>query len=302
MGNNTPTSVRKSYDRVAAEYARNLFHELENKPLDRALLDRFAAETTGRGPVCDMGCGPGDIARYLHDARASVFGLDLSPQMLEQARQLNPDITFTEGDIFALNFETNSLAGIAAFYAIVNLPPESLPLAFSEMQRVLQPEALLLLAFHTGQQVIHVDEMWEQPVSMDFFYFEPAAIRHMLETAGFTIEEIIEREPYAPRSSTKAAGPTSSPASRFVEVIVPRSAPPTYKRKKMPGAPAPVQKQIWVPHSGPPLARVGSTESRTHPTERVQRTRPFANSQAAPHLAFEMWDQQHPHQSFSLTC
>jgi len=197
MGKNTQTSVRKSYDRVAAEYALNLFNELENKPLDRELLDRFAAETTGRGPVCDMGCGPGHIARYLHDVGANVFGLDLSPQMLEQARQLNPDISFTEGNIFALNLESNSLAGIAAFYAIVNLPPDSLPLAFSEMQRVLQPGALLLLAFHTGQEVIHVDQMWGQPVSMDFFYFESSAIQHALETAGFTIEERIEREPYA---------------------------------------------------------------------------------------------------------
>ena len=198
MGKYTQSSVRKSYDRVAAEYARNLFHELENKPLDRALLNRFAAETTGRGRVCDIGCGPGQIARYLHDAGANVFGLDLSPQMLEQARQLNPDISFIEGNIFALNLASNSLTGIAAFYAIVNLPPESLPAAFSEMLRVLRPGGLLLLAFHTGQEIIHVDEMWEQPVSMDFFYFEPAAIRHMLETAGFTIEEIIEREPYAP--------------------------------------------------------------------------------------------------------
>ena len=130
--------------------------------------------------------------------RSNVFGLDLSPQMLQQARQLNPQISFIEGDIFALDLESNLLAGIAAFYAIVNLPPESLPLAFSEMQRVLEPGGLLLLAFHTGQEIIHVDQMWEQPVSMDFFYFEPTAIRHQLETAGFTIEEIIEREPYAP--------------------------------------------------------------------------------------------------------
>ncbi len=118
--------------------------------------------------------------------------------MLLQARQLNPEISFTEGDIFALKLASNSLAGIAAFYAIVNLPPELLPVAFSEMQRVLEPGGLLLLAFHTSQEVIHVDHMWEQPVSMDSFYFEPSAIQHMLEAAGFTIEEIIQREPYAP--------------------------------------------------------------------------------------------------------
>ena len=35
--------VQSSYDRVAAEYAQRIFGELEHKPLDRQLLNRFAA-------------------------------------------------------------------------------------------------------------------------------------------------------------------------------------------------------------------------------------------------------------------
>jgi len=31
---------------------------------------------------------------------------------------------------------------------------------------------------------------------MDFLFFQPAEIKLGLEAAGFTIEEIIEREPY----------------------------------------------------------------------------------------------------------
>jgi hypothetical protein len=52
-------SIRTSYDTIADEYARHVYGELEHKPFDRDLLTRFAAATTGRGPVCDMGCGPG---------------------------------------------------------------------------------------------------------------------------------------------------------------------------------------------------------------------------------------------------
>ncbi len=47
----------------------------------------------------------------------------------------------------ALDFRGGRLAGIAAFYAIVNIPQESLPLVFREMERVLQLGGLLLLAF-----------------------------------------------------------------------------------------------------------------------------------------------------------
>lgn len=198
MKDDLTKSIRDSYDALADEYARRLFDELQHKPRDRELLDRFAAAVKGQGEVYDMGCGPGQVARYLRDAGANVFGLDLSPRMIEQARELNPDISFQEGNLLALDLQDGALAGIAAFYAIVNIPKESLSTVFREMRRVLCPGGLLLLAFHTGDEALHEDELWGRPISMDFFLLEPTAIRRSLESAGFAIEEIIEREPYSP--------------------------------------------------------------------------------------------------------
>src|SRR5271170_7542476 len=176
MSDDLTLSIRESYDRLADEYARRLFNELESKPLDRKLLDRFAADVAGHA-VCDMGCGPGQVARYLRDAGASVFGLDLSPRMLDLARELNPDISFKQGDMLALGLGDGKLGGIAAFYAIVNIPKESLPLVFREMERVLAPGGLLLLAFHIGDETLQVDELWGRPISMDFFLLPPPLIR-----------------------------------------------------------------------------------------------------------------------------
>jgi SAM-dependent methyltransferase len=197
---NTPHSVRSNYDRLAAPYAEHLFHELDHKPLDRQLLDDFAAQvstqTSALGPVCDLGCGPGHIARHLYARNCNVFGLDLSPRMIDEARRLNPGIDFREGNLLALDIPSNSLAGIAAFYAIVNIPAASLPTAFAEIARVLAPNGLLLLAFHIGDDTIPVTELWGQPVSMDFFLFPPSAIQSMLTSAGLRIEQLTERDPY----------------------------------------------------------------------------------------------------------
>jgi len=198
MNDKNTESIRQSYDRVADEYARRISGELQHKPFDREVLNRFAAAVIGRGEVCDMGCGPGHIARYLRDAGATIFGLDLSPRMLEQARRLHPDISFREGNMMSLDLPNGTLVGIAAFYAIVNIPRESLLSVFREMHRVLQPGGLLLLAFHCGDEILHEDGLWGWPISMDFFLFQPLVIRHYLETVGFAIEEIIEREPYSP--------------------------------------------------------------------------------------------------------
>lgn len=72
-------NVRDSYDSAAEAYAQHLASELDRKPLDRHLLNRFAEEVRGRGLVADIGCGPGHVARYLHDRGVSIVGIDLSP-------------------------------------------------------------------------------------------------------------------------------------------------------------------------------------------------------------------------------
>jgi SAM-dependent methyltransferase len=198
MSDDLTRSIRQSYDQLADEYTRRIFDELQGKAFDRELLDRFAGEVRGHGEVCDMGCGPGHVARYLRDAGAAVFGLDLSPKMLAEARRLSPDIQFREGNMLALDLPDGMLAGITAFYAIVNIPNASLIVVFREMQRVLKPGGILLLAFHIGDEVLHEETLWGRTVSMDFFLFEPSKIQQHLQAAGFVIEQVIEREPYDP--------------------------------------------------------------------------------------------------------
>jgi SAM-dependent methyltransferase len=196
MNQNTPKTIRENYDRLASSYSDHVFDELRHKPFDRDLLDRFTSATANRGQVCDLGCGPGHIARHLHNAGATVFGLDLSPRMIEQARTLNPGIPFREGDMLALDLPDASLAGIVAFYAIVNLPASTLPTVFQEIARVLQPNGLLLLAFHAGDETLSPAELWGHPVSMDFFLFPPTQIEDQLREAGLIIEESNQRDPY----------------------------------------------------------------------------------------------------------
>ncbi len=198
MPSNQIQQVREDYDRIADEYARRMFGELDRKPKDRELLQRFASRVEEHGAVCDLGCGPGHVARFLHDAGVRVFGLDLSPQMLANAQRLNPDLEFREGNLLSLPLADNALAGIAAFYAIVNIPQESLPAAFREMMRVLQPDGLLLLAFHIGGDVLRPEELFGAKVGMEFYHFDRAMIERLLEEARFRMEEIVERGPYAP--------------------------------------------------------------------------------------------------------
>jgi SAM-dependent methyltransferase len=196
--NQQRAETQTSYDRIADEYARQIYGELAGKPLDRAILDRFAERLRGRGVVCDMGCGPGQIGRYLADRGLLVVGVDLSPGMVAQAAALNPDVAFRVGDMTALDEPDGAWAGIAAFYSIIHVPPGDIVAALTEMRRVLQPDGLLLLAFHTGDEVVRSEELMGQAVALDFWFYTPEQMRRWLGEAGYGVEEIIEREPYAP--------------------------------------------------------------------------------------------------------
>src|SRR5262245_22428501 len=70
-------TLQTSYDGVAEAYVERIYGELAHKPLDRELLDAFAGEVKGSGIVCDVGCGPGHVSRYLGDRGVDVMGLDL---------------------------------------------------------------------------------------------------------------------------------------------------------------------------------------------------------------------------------
>ncbi len=198
MAEQKTVEVQSSYDTVASEYARHIYGELRHKPLDRQLLGRFGDRVKGAGLTCDIGCGPGQVARYLHDHGVAACGVDLSPGMVERARHLNPGIEFTQGNMLSLDVVDAAWAGITAFYAIVNLPPNDLAPAMREMYRVLQPGGLLLLSFHTGEEIVHQDDLWGCKVCLDFYFFRTGQVTDCLRSAGFVIEEIIEREPYSP--------------------------------------------------------------------------------------------------------
>jgi ubiquinone/menaquinone biosynthesis C-methylase UbiE len=192
------SDVQSGYDLVADEYARRISDELRHKALDCRLLDRFAESVRNSGIACDLGCGPGHIARYLHGRGIQVCGMDLSRGMVERARRLNPGIEFNQGDMRTLPVRDNTWAGIAAFYAIVHFPLPDLDRALREMMRVLAPGGRLLLSFHIGEDTAQIESLWESGAALEFHFFRVSTVRGSIERAGFEIEEIIERDPYAP--------------------------------------------------------------------------------------------------------
>jgi len=188
--------VERQYDALAREYAEAFSGEHDRKPMDREMLRRFSREIGDRGPVWDLGCGPGQTAKYLKDLGVEVSGLDLSGKILEQARTIHPETNFRKGNILELEFDSGSIAGITAFYAMVHFTEAQVETALREVFRVLQPGGLFLFTFHIGEGTIHLKEFLGRKADIDFMFFTSDFISRRLKGCGFEKIEIIEREPY----------------------------------------------------------------------------------------------------------
>jgi ubiquinone/menaquinone biosynthesis C-methylase UbiE len=198
--------LRSGYATVARAYREQLLDELAAKPLDRAFLIAFADECCRQpGRVADLGCGPGHVAGFLaaDSPSLSVEGLDLSPEMVAEARTSFPTVAFRTGDLFALPYADAELRGATLFYAIVHIPTDELAVPFGELFRVLAPGGLAAIAFHQGNEQVHVDELFGEKTSLDFVFHDPVRVVAALEAADFVIEARLDRAPYPTEHPTR---------------------------------------------------------------------------------------------------
>jgi SAM-dependent methyltransferase len=167
------SATTEAYDAIADLYAEIARDYLDPLPLDRAAIAAYAeyvrkaskaagstagavsepgsgeaAEPTPNGPlVAELGCGPGYVTDHLAKLGLDAFGIDLSPVMIDLARETYPHLRFEVGSMDALDIADGSLQGVVAWYSIIHAPPKDVPFYVAEFGRVLAPGGHLLLGF-----------------------------------------------------------------------------------------------------------------------------------------------------------
>jgi SAM-dependent methyltransferase len=187
--------TRTAYDTVAESYAETLKDELASNTWDRAVLGAFAEKVGKAGPVGDFGCGPGRLTGHLASLGLDVFGVDLSPGMVEVARRTHPHLKFDVGSMAALDLPDGSLAGALAWYSLIHTPLDRLPSLVAELARVLAPGGRLLTAFQVGDERRRITNAYGHDMAADAYRLRPDFVADLFTAAGLVVEVRLVREP-----------------------------------------------------------------------------------------------------------
>ena len=179
------TDTRDSYDTVSVSYAEYTRDLLDGLPHLRAALRLFAEEV--RGPVADVGCGPGAITALLNGLGVDAFGIDLSPAMISLARRNHPGLRFEVGSM--TEPLTDSVGGIIAWWSLIHVPDDEVPAVFEHFHRALRPDGLLQLGFHVGDRTnLKTQGYGGHPMRVHVHLRKPERVADWLREAGFTVE------------------------------------------------------------------------------------------------------------------
>jgi len=102
--------------------------------------------------VLDIGCGPGNITKYLLSKRTDlqILGIDFAPNMIALAKTNNPAAAFAVMDCRRINELTQTFNAIFCGFCLPYLSPDECARLIADAADLLMPNGHIYLSFVEG--------------------------------------------------------------------------------------------------------------------------------------------------------
>ena len=140
--------------------------------------------------VLDVGCGAGVTGSMLRPYVASVHGIDVSPLMVQQARERSRECTFDVFDGSRLPFDDCSFDLVMTICVLHHVPPERWEPFTAELVRVVRPGGLAVIIEHNRLNPMTRRAVNTCPFDADAVLVPHRRAARMLRAAGAQPVEI----------------------------------------------------------------------------------------------------------------
>ena len=156
-------------------------------------LEKFVSlvKRGGGNKVLDLGCGSGSQSKQFSQTGLKVVGLDLSLEMIRQAKKRVPGAKFIVGDMTRMDFPKGSFDGVFAQASLLHIPKKLIPKVLKSIHKILKTNGVLYLALKegTGEKVVE-EERLGVVVKRFFSFFTKAEIEGYLKNAKFQVLKV----------------------------------------------------------------------------------------------------------------
>ncbi|QYA24492.1 methyltransferase domain-containing protein [Gramella sp. MT6] len=185
------SSVKFIFDKYAKEYQGKYVNvDIYSGTLD--LLLELMEKDGSR--VLDVGCGPGNISRYLLNKAPllNILGIDISENMISLARENNPEAQFRIIDCRELRMLESKFDTVVSGFLAPYLDPDALSDFIKDAYEVLDPGGVIYLSTMDAEKA---DQGFQVSTSSTketllTYYHGKSFLRTLLTNNHFEIESI----------------------------------------------------------------------------------------------------------------
>ncbi len=173
----------RTWDKIAGLY-QEIFMDLD---LYNDTYDAFLSKLPSKSDVLEIGCGPGNITRYLLQRRPDLqlMGIDVASSMIDLARKNIPAASFEVMDCRDISQIKQSFKAIISGFCLPYLAAEDVVQLIADCSALLEPGGNLYLSTIEGEYANSRRQVGSTGDGMQVYYYREAFLREHFMAAGF---------------------------------------------------------------------------------------------------------------------
>ncbi|NQV09486.1 class I SAM-dependent methyltransferase [Candidatus Woesearchaeota archaeon] len=168
------------YNEYAKQYSEYTFPKLFQYQ-----LNQFVSFLNGK-KVLDAGCGAGRDVEYLTEEKLDVIGIDISDNMLKEARKRVKGAKFKKMDLLDIKLKPKSFDGVWCSATLLHFRKRDAPKVLKNFHNVLKKDGVVYISAKEGEGEKVLDSGFIKAPRF-FSFYKQVELEILVEENGFEI-------------------------------------------------------------------------------------------------------------------